>query len=113
MPQVVEFTPDGRGDVVADCAVSAADADVEVVALLADAVFGDVVASVEHGATQHVGEDGDGLAALLLRLGMYVVGLTLALGLMALFYLALLAITGARPVSFVKNFGQSLGFALF
>ena len=49
---------------------------------------------------------------LLLRLGMYVIGLTLALALMALFYLLLLAITGARPVSFVKHFGQSLGFAL-
>lgn len=49
---------------------------------------------------------------LLLRLGLYVIGLTLALALMALFYLVLLAITGARPVSFVKNFGESLGFAL-
>ncbi|MCT7655666.1 dicarboxylate/amino acid:cation symporter [Oceanimonas sp. NS1] len=48
---------------------------------------------------------------LLLRLGMYVIGLTLALALMALLYLVLLAITGARPLLFVKHFGQSLGFA--
>ncbi|WP_298189227.1 dicarboxylate/amino acid:cation symporter [uncultured Pseudomonas sp.] len=48
---------------------------------------------------------------LLLRLGMYVVGLTLALALMAALYLLLLGITGARPLAFVKHFGQSLGFA--
>lgn len=48
---------------------------------------------------------------LLLRLGMYVVGLTLALALMAIFYLLLLGISGARPLAFVKHFGQSLGFA--
>lgn len=48
---------------------------------------------------------------LLLRLGMYVVGLTLALALMALLYLVLLGIAGARPLAFVKHFGQSLSFA--
>ncbi|WP_417618520.1 dicarboxylate/amino acid:cation symporter [Oceanisphaera sp.] len=48
---------------------------------------------------------------LLLRLGMYVIGLTLALALMALLYLVLLAVTGARPLHFIKHFGQSLGFA--
>ena len=48
---------------------------------------------------------------LLLRLGMYVVGLSLALALMAVLYLVLLGITGARPLAFVKHFGQSLGFA--
>lgn len=48
---------------------------------------------------------------LLLRLGMYVAGLTLALALMAVLYLLLLGITGARPLDFVKHFGQSLGFA--
>lgn len=48
---------------------------------------------------------------LLIRLGMYVAGLTLALGLMAAFYLLLLGILGARPLDFIKSFGQSLSFA--
>nr|WP_067290234.1 dicarboxylate/amino acid:cation symporter [Marinobacterium profundum] len=48
---------------------------------------------------------------LLQRLGMYVMGLTLALALMALLYLVLLGLTGARPGDFVRHFGQSLGFA--
>ncbi|MGY3726565.1 MULTISPECIES: dicarboxylate/amino acid:cation symporter [Cobetia] len=48
---------------------------------------------------------------LLIRLGMYVIGLIIALALMALLYLVLLAVTGARPLAFMRHFGQSLGFA--
>lgn len=49
---------------------------------------------------------------LLLKLGLYVIGLLAAIGAMAVFYLALLAITGARPLAYLRHFGEALSFAL-
>ncbi|ALM52183.1 dicarboxylate/amino acid:cation symporter [Halomonas huangheensis] len=49
---------------------------------------------------------------LLIKLGLYVVGLLLAIAAMALFYLALMAVAGARPMDYLKHFGESLSFAL-
>ena len=41
-----------------------------------------------------------------------VIGLLAAIGAMAVFYLALLAITGARPLAYLRHFGEALSFAL-
>lgn len=49
---------------------------------------------------------------LMVKLGLYVVGLLLAIAAMALFYLALLALAGARPGAYLKHFSESLSFAL-
>lgn len=49
---------------------------------------------------------------LLIKLGLYVFGLLLALGGMALFYLAVLALAGARPGAYLRHFSESLSFAL-
>lgn len=49
---------------------------------------------------------------LMVKLGLYVVGLLLAIAAMALFYLALLALAGARPGAYLRHFGESLSFAL-
>ncbi|MGQ7247006.1 dicarboxylate/amino acid:cation symporter [Halomonas sp. V046] len=49
---------------------------------------------------------------LLLKLGLYVVGLLIAIAAMALFYLALLTLTGSRPGAYLRHFGEALSFAL-
>ncbi|QEM81389.1 dicarboxylate/amino acid:cation symporter [Halomonas binhaiensis] len=49
---------------------------------------------------------------LLIKLGLYVFGLLLALGGMALFYLAILALAGARSGAYLRHFSESLSFAL-
>ncbi|MBY5969407.1 dicarboxylate/amino acid:cation symporter [Halomonas denitrificans] len=49
---------------------------------------------------------------LLLKLGLYVIGLLAAIAAMAVFYLALLAVAGARPLAYLRHFGEALSFAL-